>query len=282
MVKLKSPLFSLSAQRRLGDDIVFQRRGRENLAGARQSHPDAKSAGQLSWRTMFQKVVALWHALSPSDKLDWEALARRQHMTGYAWFLSQALKPNPGIYLPLLGGIMQGGIDMAGFKVENVPDPATDQEPVTLKYFNDNLPTGDPGVGHITLLPWNYDSIGQGSWTLFNSTPELFAGDFRNVPANDLDNFTILAYLAAGTYTLRVLYTGAGSYGIVDIDVDGVQVGSYDGFNPPVTYNNVLNITGIVVATPGIKDIRVRVHGKNPASLGYNVRIIQLVFWRTA
>ncbi len=148
MVKLNSPLFSFSARRRLGDDVVFQRRGHLNIASVPQAHPDAKSPGQLSWRTMFQKVVSLWHALSPSEKEAWESSARQKHMTGYAWFLSQALRPNPGIYLPLLGGIMQGGIDMASFKVENLPDPTANQEPVTRKYFDDNMPSGG---GNITI-----------------------------------------------------------------------------------------------------------------------------------
>ncbi len=282
MAKLKAPLFSFSARRRLGDDVVFQRRGQLNIAGKRQTHPDARSAGQLSWRHMFQKVVSLWHALSPAEQLAWESAARIKHMTGYAWFVSQALRPNPGIYLPLQGGVMQGGIDMATFKIENLPDPLADQEPVTRLWYYDNLPAGDPGDGHITLFPWNYDSIGQGTWTLFVDASELFNGDFRNVPASDLDNFTILCFLAAGTYTMRVLYSGAGSYGIVDIDIDGVEVGSYDGYNPPLTYNNVLTVTGIVVAASGLNPIRVRVDGKDPASIGYNVRMNQIAFWRTA
>ncbi len=140
MAKLKAPLFSFSARRRLGDDVVFQRRGRVNIAGARQTHPDARSAGQLSWRHMFQKVVALWHALSLAEQAAWESAARSKHMSGYAWFVSQALRPNPGIYLPLQGGIMQGDIDTAGFKVENLPDPIDAQEPVTKNYFENNLP----------------------------------------------------------------------------------------------------------------------------------------------
>ncbi|GAJ19563.1 unnamed protein product, partial [marine sediment metagenome] len=35
----------------------------------------------------------LWHALSPEEKAEWESAARPRHMTGYAWFLSQALRP---------------------------------------------------------------------------------------------------------------------------------------------------------------------------------------------
>jgi len=34
-------------------------------------------------------------------------------MTGYAYYMSLCLRPNPGIYLPLAGGTMQGALDMA-------------------------------------------------------------------------------------------------------------------------------------------------------------------------
>jgi len=54
------------------------------------------------------------HQLSPEEHLDWESLARPRHMTGNALVLNTALKPNPGIYLPLIGGSMKGDIDMAG------------------------------------------------------------------------------------------------------------------------------------------------------------------------
>lgn len=91
---------------------------------------------------MYQKAVALWHGLSSAEKAEWESLARSRHMTGFAWFMSQALKPNPGLYLPLQGGTMQGDIDMNGHKIEDLPDPLAAQEPVTRQFFEDNLPVG--------------------------------------------------------------------------------------------------------------------------------------------
>ena len=72
---------------------------------------------------MYQKAVALWHGLSAAEKGEWESQARPKHMTGFAWFMSQALKPNPGLYLPLQGGTMQGIIEMDGWPVRNMLDP---------------------------------------------------------------------------------------------------------------------------------------------------------------
>jgi len=136
MAKVKQPLLSLDARRKLGDDIVFKRQGRTAIVETRPIPADARSFGQLSWRHMFQKVVALWHALSAAEKEDWESLGRKRHMTGYAWFVSQALRPNPGIYLPLQGGIMQGDIDMAKYRLLRLPLPTDSQEAASKAYVD--------------------------------------------------------------------------------------------------------------------------------------------------
>lgn len=140
--KIKKPLFSLESKGSLGRAISFVKRGGRSIVEKKPEVPDARTLAQLSWRHMYQKAVALWHALSAAEKEEWESLARPKHMTGFAWFVSQALKPNPGLYLPLQGGKMQGDIDMDGFKIEDLPDPAADQDAATKKYHDDNLPAG--------------------------------------------------------------------------------------------------------------------------------------------
>ncbi|GAI14555.1 unnamed protein product, partial [marine sediment metagenome] len=62
------------------------------------------------------------------------------HMTGYAWFISQCLRPNPGIYLPLQGGTMQGNIDMAKHRLLKLPLPTVNQEAASKKYVDDLAP----------------------------------------------------------------------------------------------------------------------------------------------
>ncbi|MBA7566889.1 hypothetical protein ES708_08588 [subsurface metagenome] len=142
MSKLKNPLLSLSGKGALGKAISFVQRGHRSIAEKKPEVPDAKTLAQLSWRHMYQKAVALWHALSAAEKQEWESLARPKHMTGFAWFVSQALKPNPGLYLPLQGGKMQGDIDMDKNPIRSLRKPVDDQEPVTKKYFEENLPVG--------------------------------------------------------------------------------------------------------------------------------------------
>jgi len=83
---------------------------------------------------MYSKCVDLWHDLSDAEHQEWESLARPKHMSGYAWYLSQCLRPNPGIYLPLQGGTMSGDIDMAKNRLLKLPEPSHEQEPATKSY----------------------------------------------------------------------------------------------------------------------------------------------------
>jgi len=141
MAKPKSPLFSFSAKGRLSKAITYVKRGAQHLVQARGKPEDPRSLAQISWRHMYLKAVALWHELSAVEKRDWESLGSANHMTGYAFFLSQCLKPNPGIYLPLQGGTMQGDILMADHRILTLPDPTVAQEAATKAYHDNNLTT---------------------------------------------------------------------------------------------------------------------------------------------
>lgn len=131
MTKLLTPLLSFKAQGRLGD-IAYVRRGGRNIAEHAPVVEDVRSAPQLSWRTMFEKCASLWHTLSDTEKASWESLARSKHMTGYALWQSQCLRPNPGIYLPLDGGTMSGAIAMNNYPITGLPDPSDPQDADTL------------------------------------------------------------------------------------------------------------------------------------------------------
>jgi len=135
MVKLKAPLLSLLARGGLGN-ISFLRRRNQNIAEKTPIPKDAKTSNQLAWRTMYQLCVDLWHTLSTAEKQTWESSARPHHMTGYAWYMSQCLRPNPGIYLPLAGGTMSGDIAMAGNKVSGLPAPVAAGDAVRKSYVN--------------------------------------------------------------------------------------------------------------------------------------------------
>ena len=279
MAKLKNPLLSLGAVGSLAKTLSFSRRRRTNIVQQFSTPTDPKTFAQRSWRHMYQKAVALWHALSPAEQQSWNSDASRRHMTGFAWFMSQALKPNPGLYLPLQGGIMAGDIDMAGHSITDLPDPTLAQDPVTKQYLEDNIP---PVGGNITILLWNYNNITQGTWIFAIDPDYIFNGVFYNSTGADGDEINFRAVLAAGTYSLAIICKVGGGHGIAAIDVDADQVANLDMYNAGILFNVRLSAVGIVIATTGIKDIAIRVNGKNPAASGYSAGIASLALWRTA
>ncbi|GAG82566.1 unnamed protein product, partial [marine sediment metagenome] len=123
MAKLKKSILGLSVSGSISSSLTYLERMKGQIVEKKPELKDPQTGAQLSWRHMFLKVVALWHALSATEKLEWESNARPRHMTGYAWFVSQALRPNPGIYLPLQGGTMAGIIDMDGYAIQDLLDP---------------------------------------------------------------------------------------------------------------------------------------------------------------
>jgi len=105
---------------------------------------------------MYQKCAKLWHTLSVAEKREWEALGSAKHMTGFAYWQSQCLRPNPGIYLPLQGGTMQGAILMDGYHIHGLPLPIHVQDVWRRQDFQDFcLPY------HMTHGARVYASLGQ-------------------------------------------------------------------------------------------------------------------------
>jgi len=140
MAKLRGPLFAFSAIGRFGKNIVIRRSGKDHIAETYPHPRDPRTPAQLSWRHMYQKAAALWHTLSHHEKQQWERLATPHHMTGYAFFMSQCLKPNPGIYLPLQGGSMQGAIAMNFNRITTLPAPGEAQDPARLADLQAHAP----------------------------------------------------------------------------------------------------------------------------------------------
>ena len=186
MAKLSHPLFSLDAWGRFTRAFSLRRSRHGSVLESTPLPIDARTSRQLSWRTMFQLAVDLWHSLSPSETLSWESAARSHNMTGYAWFISQALRPNPGIYLPLAGGTMQGAIDMDGNIIDNLPAPTSDEEPVRKVDLSGHAAIPLVHVGTIPAFHVNRNnndlSITSGAWTKVPWLNEVFDtnNDFSN------------------------------------------------------------------------------------------------------
>lgn len=278
MAKLKNPLASLRASGGLGNALSFAHRKAVDLVMKKPQPLDARSGAQVSWRSMFNMCVDLWHELSPAEKREWETAGTIRHMTGYAWYLSQCLRPNPGIYLPLVGGTMSGDIVMGSNRVSGLPAPTLAHH-ATRKAYVDGL---DRGEGHINIILWNYQSIGQGTWAISTPANVPLNYHWRNTTTANGDNLSYKLYLDKATYTLRLLYYSHGNAPIVDFDIDAVEVASFDLYEAPGGAGRVQSQAGIVVSDADLKTLRLRVDGKNALSGDFAAYLGLITLWRTA
>lgn len=141
----------------------------------------------------------------------------------------------------------------------------------------------DVGEGHILILPYNYSSIGQGTWAIYIQVDDLLQGVLYNSTHADADNISYKVYLQAGTYTLTLLSRKTPSSGILDFDIDSTEIASLDLYNAVTAiYNQLSTYTNISIATSGLYTLKARVHGKNAGSDNYFVLIQSICLWRTA
>jgi hypothetical protein len=146
-------------------------------------------------------------------------------------------------------------------------------------------PTGAPGAdsgsGHITILPWNYDTA-SGTWALYYLTGQSLCEYFYNVTQGNGDYVIYKVSLTAGTYTIRIL-ANTGSYGgILDIYFGANEVGSDDWYSASTTRDVIKSHTGIVVSATGLYDLKLILDGKNGSSASYRVWLQSFSLWRTA
>ena len=136
MTKTTTPLFSFNARGTLKKLLTFRRSKSGTIAESIPTHPDAKSEEQLTWRTMYQACSLLWNNLTQPEKLIWNQQARAKKMTGYNWFMSQCLRPNPGIYLPLAGGHLTGDVTITAGKTIDAIDISAHAAALDAHTFN--------------------------------------------------------------------------------------------------------------------------------------------------
>jgi len=208
---------------------------------------------------MFTKCVDLWHTLSDAEKQTWESAARPHHMTGYAWYISQCLRPNPGIYLPLQGGTMSGDIDMAKNRILKLPAPADAQEAVTKAY-------ADAITGQISFMSWRrqsqwHFSFPQGSTGNIPIVDDtIYAVPFFSPSSLSIDGIGLWVTAGvAGNARLGIyeddgdVYPGAlfADCGLVDVTAAGAK--SIVGLGLTFVANTLYWLACLSEATPDVK-----------------------------
>lgn len=138
------------------------------------------------------------------------------------------------------------------------------------------------GIQHIHIQ--FYNSIGQGTWDTACPNVNYFNVALLNnvASSNDGDNITYKVYLPAGTYKLWFIANKGTTKGILDIDIAGTEVASFDCYKASGEANHEFTQDSISIATNGLKDLKFRIDGKNASSTNYATEISGAYLERTA
>lgn len=168
----------------------------------------------------------------------------------------------------------------------NVPTPTDGHvlywDNATSKWKDKALTAATAGADVTIFTGKNYHAIGAGTWNPHVNPAHPFCYGHYNTAGNDLDEIDYRIWLGVGTYTLVRVGETDNNQGILDIDIDAVEVASFDLYSASSVKDAVQRQTGIVVATAGLKVITFRVDGKHASSSKYHVFLGHIEFRRTA
>lgn len=136
--------------------------------------------------------------------------------------------------------------------------------------------TGQPTMG---WFPWQaeFSKVGA-NWARGNDSLSLGMGYLFDQPASQNDEIVWNVYLDSVTWKFPLIYNSFASAGIATIQLDGSTVGTIDMYSAGTTRNVYSEITGIAVATPGVKAMKVLLATKNASSTRYDA-ILQSLAW---
>lgn len=162
---------------------------------------------------------------------------------------------------------------------EGVVDVAPSKNAVRDKF--ESLPSVESGGGNIFL--WAWDIIASvGTWVLTGNASQYFGLYQRNSSSAQNDYLEWSVFLPAGTYTIKGLFVTSSDGGIATFKLDGVSIGTIDLYSGGTAFSSFLSLTSVVIATGGLKTLRVIAETKNASSSGYTLFITYLSIWRTA
>lgn len=148
--------------------------------------------------------------------------------------------------------------------------------------INSKLGTDIEIGGTISRFPIFVDVVA-GTWAWATSTSELLYGTLNNWPNAAInDEITFQCYLSAGTYAIRWWAIKTAVSGICHVRFDGLEVGTQDMYAAVNSYNNIMAITGISVATNGLKLVSFKMASKNGSSTNYRGDFSGIEIIRTA
>ena len=170
---------------------------------------------------------------------------------------------------------------MPTYAVVNGENPGPLQHPA-ITLVN---PNGSPYSPEADLAPWTVDidglqSIANTNWAS-PTAGAIFYGGYNLSSGAQNDEIAWDVVLSAGTWTIQLTHYTINSGGIYSVRIDGVEVGTIDGYVDPGGPNAVGLIPGVVIATTGKKRVSLKMATKHASSSNYYGLVQHVQFRRT-
>lgn len=126
---------------------------------------------------------------------------------------------------------------------------------------------------HVDIWPWTNQKSVTGAVTRVNNTGYLGLGRLLwTNGAGARAGYWDVA-LDAGTWTLTLIYQKANNMNSMDWVLNGNSLGNIDQYNATTVNNSVSQITGVIVASPGVYELGFT----RPSGIDYlNLQLITL------
>ena len=96
------------------------------------------------------------------------------------------------------------------------------------------------------------------------------------------DQITFTTYMLSGTWTIQIMHSKNTNRGIMDVQIDGVSVGTIDGYDGAAQENQTGTISGVIVSTSSSKAVKILMSTKNASSSAYIGSINHIRLMKTA
>lgn len=184
-------------------------------------------------------------------------------------------------------GVQHNGATVASESTLDFEDAAPITFTVTDEAANGRVKI-TPALSVDALLPWLVDidvfptSVSQTNWnTIGIDAASVYNGYKLSTGAQNAEiNWDVL--LAAGTWTIELIYYAFSQKGIFTIQFDGVTKGTIDSYSASSQLNQRASITSIVVPTTAKIRLKLLMATKNASSSNYEGAVNHVQLRRTA
>jgi hypothetical protein len=137
-------------------------------------------------------------------------------------------------------------------------------------------------------LPWLIDinvfmtPINHVGWNTNTVNTNCIRNGIKSSNGSQNNEISFDVILAVGTWTIELMHMQQSLCGIYTALIDGISVGTIDGYTASIAYSVRSSVTGVTITSAGKHRLTLRMATKNASSTGYYGQIQHIQLRRTA